>query len=90
VVEIDPILVLTILGGLILMLLVVGAPIKPIRVIGNLAVKLVVGALLLFFVNAFGSFINFYIPINGVTAMVSGLLGVPGVALLILIKEFIL
>ncbi|WP_088106155.1 pro-sigmaK processing inhibitor BofA family protein [Halalkalibacter urbisdiaboli] len=86
----DPIVIVMLLGGLILMLLIVGAPIKPIRFIGNIGVKLIVGCLLLFFVNAFGSFIDFHIPINGVTAAVSGLLGIPGVALLIVVKFFIL
>ncbi|WP_100408270.1 pro-sigmaK processing inhibitor BofA family protein [Bacillus solitudinis] len=86
----DPIIIITVLGALILVLLIVGAPLKPLRFLGNLAVKFVVGALLLFFVNAFGTFFNFYIPINGVTAAVSGILGIPGLALLILVKQFIL
>lgn len=82
-----------IIGGLTLLifiLLIIGAPIKPIRFIGNIAVKLIIGALMLFFVNAFGTLINFHIPINGVTASISGFLGVPGVILLIAIKQFIL
>lgn len=44
----DPIIVFSILGGLVLILLFVGAPIKPIQWIGQLFVKVIVGALLLF------------------------------------------
>ncbi|MCL7749887.1 pro-sigmaK processing inhibitor BofA family protein [Halalkalibacter alkaliphilus] len=86
----DPIILIALLAGLVVILLVVGAPMKPVRFLGNIAVKVVIGALMLFFVNTFGSFIDFYIPINGVTAAVSGLLGVPGVVLLIVIKQFII
>ncbi len=86
----DSVILITILAALILILLVVGAPIKPIRFIGNLTVKFIIGALMLFFVNAFGTFINFHIPINGITAFVSGILGIPGVILLIAVKQFIL
>lgn len=86
----DPVILISILAGLILILLIVGAPMKPVRFLGNVAVKFIVGALMLFFVNAFGTFIDFHIPINGVTAAVSGILGVPGVVLLILVKQFVL
>ncbi|TWI52857.1 pro-sigmaK processing inhibitor BofA family protein [Halalkalibacter nanhaiisediminis] len=85
----DPLILISILGGLVLILLVVGAPMKPVRFIGNIAVKFIVGALMLFFVNAFGTLIDFHIPINGVTAAVSGILGIPGVVLLVLVKQFI-
>jgi len=86
----DNILIIALLSGLIFLLLVVGAPIKPIRFIGQGAVKLMIGALFLFFLNAFGSLIDYHIPINLVTASVSGFLGLPGVVLLIAIEQFIL
>ncbi|ARK28418.1 pro-sigmaK processing inhibitor BofA family protein [Halalkalibacter krulwichiae] len=86
----DPVVLLSILAGLVLILLVVGAPMKPVRFLGNVAVKFVIGALMLFFVNAFGNFIDFHIPINPATAAISGILGVPGVILLILVKQFII
>ena len=86
----DSVLVISILGGLILLLLVVGAPIKPLRFIGQGAVKLMIGALFLFFINAFGSLIDYHIPINIFTASISGFLGIPGVVLLVAIEYFIL
>ncbi|MCM3165119.1 MULTISPECIES: pro-sigmaK processing inhibitor BofA family protein [Metabacillus] len=86
----DPIIVFSILGGLVLILLFVGAPIKPIQWIGQLFVKVIVGALLLFFVNAFGTSIDLHIPINLITSSISGILGIPGLAALIVIKTFII
>lgn len=86
----DPIIIISLLGGLIFLLLIVGAPIKPIRFFGQVAVKLMVGALFLFFLNAFGTLFDYYIPINFITAAISGFLGIPGLLLLIAVEQFIL
>ncbi|MCH1627849.1 pro-sigmaK processing inhibitor BofA family protein [Fredinandcohnia quinoae] len=86
----EPIVVISILGGLIVLVLIVGAPLKPIRLVGQLFVKVMIGALLLFFLNAFGTTIDLHVPINFVTATISGLLGLPGIAALVIIDMFIL
>lgn len=86
----DPIIVITFLGGIIFLLLVLGAPIKPLRFVGQGMIKLIIGALFLFFLNAFGSVFDYHLPINFVTATVSGFLGIPGVLLLIAIDQMIL
>ncbi|WP_044895418.1 pro-sigmaK processing inhibitor BofA family protein [Bacillus alveayuensis] len=86
----EPIILIIGISGFILMLLLVGAPLKPVKLIGQLATKLVIGALLLFFLNAFGTSIGLHIPINVVTSSISGLLGLPGIAALIIIKTVIL
>lgn len=85
----NPILILSILGGLILILLFVGAPLRPLRWIGQLFIKIIVGALLLFFVNFFGSSLDLHIPINFITSSVSGILGIPGLVALVIIKTMI-
>jgi inhibitor of the pro-sigma K processing machinery len=53
-------------------------------------VKIVIGALFLFFVNVFGVPLDIHIPINIITAAISGILGLPGIGALIAIKFFIL
>ena len=50
----EPVVVISILGGLIILLLFIGAPLKPVRFIGQGVIKLLIGALFLFFLNAFG------------------------------------
>ncbi|MBU7596053.1 pro-sigmaK processing inhibitor BofA family protein [Metabacillus halosaccharovorans] len=85
----DPILVFSVIGGIILILLFVGAPIRPLQWLGRLSIKIIIGALLLFFVNAFGTSIDLHIPINLITSSVSGVLGIPGLAALVIIKMFI-
>ncbi|WP_078543228.1 pro-sigmaK processing inhibitor BofA family protein [Litchfieldia alkalitelluris] len=86
----EPIIVMSIIGGLVLLLLIVGAPIKPIRFVGQGVVKILIGALLLFFLNAFGSTLGIHVPINLVTSTVSGFLGIPGLVALVVIERFIL
>lgn len=86
----EPIFVISIVGALILLLLFTGAPIKPVRFIGQGIVKILIGALLLFFLNTFGSTIDIHVPINLTTSAISGLLGIPGIAALVIIDMYIL
>ncbi|ADU28319.1 pro-sigmaK processing inhibitor BofA family protein [Evansella cellulosilytica] len=79
----EPVVIISLLGALIFLLLIVGAPMKPLRWLGQGAVKLLIGALLLFFLNAFGSMFGYSLPINGFTAAVSGFLGIPGLVALV-------
>ncbi|MCK0473939.1 pro-sigmaK processing inhibitor BofA family protein [Alkalihalobacillus sp. APA_J-10(15)] len=84
----EPMLVIMLLVSLVFILLLVGAPVKPLRFAGGIIVKCLIGVLMLFFVNVLGATIGLYVPINGVTTIVSGLLGVPGIALLVGIAVF--
>lgn len=86
----DPIVVISILGGLIVLLLVLGAPTKPLRLIGQGVIKILIGAIFLFFLNAFGNSMGIYVPINFATAAISGLLGIPGVVALVAIQTWII
>lgn len=83
-------IVISIIIGLIIILLLVGAPVKPMKFIGQATVKLGIGILFLFFFNVFGGMIGLHIPINLFTAVVSGFLGIFGLASLTAIHLFIL
>jgi inhibitor of the pro-sigma K processing machinery len=83
-------MIISILGGLIVLLLFSGAPFKPLRFIGQSAVKLLIGALFLFFLNAAGNRFGIHVPINFATSAVSGFLGIPGLAALVAIQTYIL
>ncbi|MCM3588902.1 pro-sigmaK processing inhibitor BofA family protein [Mesobacillus maritimus] len=86
----DPILIISIFVGLILIMFFIGAPMKPLRFIGQGIVKILIGALFLFFLNEFGTGLGLYVPINLVTATISGLLGIPGVVALVAIENWII
>ncbi|GIO24269.1 pro-sigmaK processing inhibitor BofA family protein [Oceanobacillus sp. J11TS1] len=83
-------LVIGFIIGLIIILFIVGAPVKPMKYIGKATIRLGIGALLLFFLNVFGGVIGLHIPINLFTVLVSGFLGVFGVGSLAAIHLFIL
>ena len=86
----DPIIVISVLCGLVIVMMILGAPLKPVRLIGQGMIKVLIGALFLFFLNAFGTSYGVYVPINLVTAGISGLLGIPGVCALIAIETWVI
>ena len=57
----------------------------PIKILVNG----IFGVILLYLVNLVGAEYNFYIGINVVTALIAGILGIPGVAALIIFKLFL-
>ncbi|MUK88099.1 pro-sigmaK processing inhibitor BofA [Ornithinibacillus sp. L9] len=83
-------IVITIMIALIVVLLFVGAPVKPMRFIAQGTVKLGIGVLFLFFFNVLAGFMGLHIPINIFTVLVSGFLGLFGVASLAAIHLFII
>ncbi|GGN57907.1 pro-sigmaK processing inhibitor BofA family protein [Oceanobacillus indicireducens] len=83
-------LIIVIMISVIVLLLTIGAPVKPMKIIGQGSVKLVIGVLLIFFVNVFGANFGIHVPINLFTALVSGLLGLFGVGSLVALHVFIL
>lgn len=85
----SPTIVVIIMLAIIVLLLTIGAPVKPMKLIGQGSVKLVIGVLLLFFVNVFGANFGIHVPINLFTALISGLLGIFGIASLVAIHVFV-
>ncbi|SFK12833.1 inhibitor of the pro-sigma K processing machinery [Halobacillus dabanensis] len=75
----DPVLVILMLGLAIPLLLVIGLPSTPLKLVGKLMTRLIVAVLLLFFVNLFGAQFGLHVPINGFTALISVALGIPGI-----------
>jgi len=86
----NPTFVIAIIVLLIVVLLFVGAPVKPMRFIAHTTVKLGIGILFLFFLNVFGGVIGLHVPINVFTVIISGFLGLFGVASLSAIQLFLL
>ncbi len=70
----------------ILVLLVFVILKKPIRVILKLLLNTVIGFVALFAINYLGAFIGISVAVNWINAVIVGVLGVPGVALILLIK----
>lgn len=83
-------LILSILGGIVVLLLIIGAPVKPLRVAGQIGVRLIIATLLLFLLNSFATATGLIIPINAITATTVALLGLPGMLLLVAVQQLIL
>jgi inhibitor of the pro-sigma K processing machinery len=49
----------------------------------------VIGAIVLFIINIFGGLVGITIGINPVTALTAGLLGIPGIILLLFLQYFL-
>lgn len=61
----------------------------PVKKILKLAINIALGVVMIILVNTFGASIGITIPFNIVTALIAGILGVPGVIALIIIGFFI-
>lgn len=82
-------IIISIMVGIVILLLIIGAPIKPMRFLAHSTVKIGIGILFLFFFNVFGGSIGLHIPMNLFTVIVSGFLGLFGVASLAAIQIFL-
>ena len=58
----------------------------PIRLAGKLLINALAGFVVLFLLNFVGNIVGLSLGINWITAIVVGILGAPGVVLLLLIK----
>lgn len=58
----------------------------PLKVLINLIINGVMGAVLLYLINFVGGNFGLVIPINAVTALIAGILGIPGVLFLIILN----
>ena len=86
----EPTVIISIMVAVIVVLLFVGTSFKPMRFLVNGTVKLGIGILFLFFFNVIGGTFGLHIPINVFTAVISGFLGLFGVASLAAIHLIIL
>ncbi|MDR1159328.1 MAG: pro-sigmaK processing inhibitor BofA family protein [Syntrophomonadaceae bacterium] len=78
-----------IIGALVLIVLVAlfaQILMKPIKLIWKLLVNSGIGLLLLLAANFIGQYFNLSLPINIITVLMAGFLGVPGVLLLFVLK----
>jgi inhibitor of the pro-sigma K processing machinery len=62
---------------------------KYLKALFKLIINSVLGGLLIFIINLIGAVWNFHIGLNIVTAILVGILGIPGAVLLVILKLFI-
>ncbi|MGI6558198.1 MAG: pro-sigmaK processing inhibitor BofA family protein [Limnochordia bacterium] len=74
------------LFGLMLLYILARLLLIPLRLAIRLLINGAIGGFLLWLVNLLGMFVGVYLPINPITALVAGFLGIPGVILLLVLK----
>ncbi len=75
--------------GLLLIYMMGRVMLFPLKIVFKLLINAIIGGLVLWVINYFGSFFGVHIPLNPVTALTVGFLGIPGVVLLLVIQQII-
>jgi len=75
--------------GLILLYVIGYILLVPIKIVLKLIINGIIGGIVLLIINFAGSFINLFIPINPVTALITGFLGVPGILMLLFLRAIL-
>lgn len=78
--------ILAFLFGLVLLYIIGLILVIPIKVIFKLIVNGIIGGVILFLFNLIGGLFGLAIAINPLNAIIVGLLGVPGVVLLLILQ----
>lgn len=60
--------------------------IVPLKFILKLVFNSIIGGILIFIINLIGGIFNFHIGLNIITAIIVGILGVPGAILLVILN----
>ena len=63
--------------------------ILPLKSILKLVLNSILGGLTIYLINLIGSAFSFHIGLNYITAIFTGILGIPGVILLVILKVFL-
>lgn len=82
-------IVLTFALGIILLFLVARLLFGPLRIVGRLIWNALLGGVLLYLINLVGVKVGLHLPLNPVSALVVGFLGIPGVILLLVLQYLI-
>ncbi len=76
--------------GLLLIYLIGRVMLVPLKWVFKLLVNAAVGGIILYVINYFGIFMNVHIPLNPITALTVGFLGIPGIILLFIVQQILM
>lgn len=75
--------------GILVLFIILKILALPMKLIIKLVINGLIGALIIFLINFFGATVGFGIELNWITSLIVGILGIPGVVLVIIL-HFIL
>lgn len=76
-------------AGIMLIFMISWIFVKPLKYLGRLLLNSLLGALVLIIFNYFGQYTGVYIGVNEVTALLLGMLGIPGFIAILIVKLLI-
>jgi len=79
-------IVLAYSAGIMLIFMLSWILVIPFKIVGKFVVNALIGGLLIILFNFFGRITGVYIGVNEITALIVGLLGVPGFIAILAIK----
>lgn len=79
-------IVLAYSAGIMLIFMLSWILVIPFKLAGKFLINALMGGLLIVVFNFFSQFTNIYIGLNAVTALIVGILGIPGFIAILLIK----
>ena len=82
----DQTTILAYLTGIIIIFLLGRLFIIPLKLVLKLIINSILGGVFIFIINLLGTMWNFHIGLNIITALFVGIMGIPGSALLVLLK----
>jgi len=82
-------IVLAYSAGIMLIFMISWIFVKPLRFLGKLILNSLLGALFLIIFNYFGQYTGVYIGVNEVTAVLLGVLGIPGFIAILAVRLLI-
>lgn len=76
-------------AGVMLIFMISWIFLKPLKFLGKLVLNSLLGALFMIVFNYFGQYTGMYIGVNEVTALVIGILGMPGFVTMLIVSVLI-
>lgn len=73
-------------GGILILFLICKLLAVPLKIILKLVGNAIVGAVVLILFNLVGGIFGFTLPLNALNALVVGVLGIPGILLLVVLR----
>lgn len=82
-------LILAYSAGIMIVFMISWIFVTPLKFLGRLVINSLLGAVFLILFNMVGQYFNFYIGVNLITALMLGILGIPGFIAILLLKLLI-
>jgi inhibitor of the pro-sigma K processing machinery len=76
-------LVMAILFLLVIIFIIAKLIMQPLKLVWKLVINSIIGLVLLMLANYIGAYFDFSLPLNVLTVLIAGFLGIPGILLLI-------